>query len=181
MQIIGRPCTACGEAVASEEGARSCRSCDVILCGEHEGMERCPSCKRPLAERDVPAAPPEPDAALQRGRRQIVAVGVSLVGSVLLVFVLGGAPAMAAVLQVVLMALLLLQVMRGRAWARWVLVAYVGLAAAGNAYQGVSSLRGDAPWEISLALAAVYAWCALVLALSGSVSRFVRAQRLRDP
>lgn len=154
----------------------------MVVCAEH-AEERCPSCRRPLDDVAQPKAGAEPGAedAFQRGRRQIIAVGVSLVGSVLLVFVLGGVPAATALLQVFVMGLLFLQIFRGRGWARWVLAAYVALAAVGNAYQGVAALRAGGFWHVSLALAVVYAWCALVLALSGSVSRFLRAQRLRDP
>lgn len=159
-----------------------CGSCDVVVCAKClKGTARCPSCQRSFDEtRDAaPRAERKGDAVLDRGRRQAVAIAVTLVGAVVLAVILGS-PVGGAVMHLFLVALLLLQLFRGRAWARWILFGVAVLISVSNGYQGLAHLEafGAVP---SLALAAIYAWCAAILAMSKPLDRFVRTQRLKNP
>lgn len=182
MQIVGRLCDGCGEAVTKLGGADGCGSCDVVLCAKcTKGTERCPSCQRLFDEtRDLPPRlEREADAALERGRRQAIAIAVTIVGAVLVTMALG-APITGGLMHLALAGLLLLQLFRGRGWARWILVGIAALTATGNAYQGLTHF-GVGRWVPSLALALTYAFCAAVLVLSKPLDRYLRAQRLRHP
>lgn len=182
MQVVGRLCEGCGEAVTKMGAGDGCGSCDVVVCAKClKGTARCPSCQRPFDEtRDAaPRAERKGDATLDRGRRQAVAIAVTLVGAVVLAVILGWSMAMAA-LYLFANALLLLQLFRGRAWARWILFALTVLNAV--AYGHFGSTHFEAAGSVpSLALAAIYAWCAAILAMSKPLDRFVRTQRLKNP
>jgi hypothetical protein len=184
VQSVERPCERCGEAVASEgEGeGRGCESCDVVVCAAClKSGDRCPKCQRPLGE--VGGEPPRVEEAVdpraERGRRQALAVAVSLVGAVLVVALLGGSPLGAVAIQLFALGLLLMQLFRGRPWARWALVAPTGLGALANAAAGVEHAGTDSPWMLSLGLAVIFGWSALVLAVSRPLASFLRGQRAR--
>ena len=105
-----------------------------------------------------------------RGRQQVLAVLVTLGGSIVVVALLGGSPLPAMIVQLVVLALLGYQTMRGVAWARWVLVALTALAALGNGYAGLGSYGADGiGWIVNASLAAIYVWCAAVLVLSKAI------------
>lgn len=155
-----------------------------MVCGAClKGTARCPSCQRPFAEtrEEAPRAEASRDARLERGRRQLTAVGVSLVGAVVLVAMLGGITFGQMVAQLVVTGLVLLQVFRGRGWARWVLAVLTGIGAIGNGLEAFRALGTEQPLTLSLPLALVFAWSTGVLVLSQPVQRFVRAQKLRHP
>ncbi|MBX3271263.1 MAG: hypothetical protein KF729_13435 [Sandaracinaceae bacterium] len=115
-----------------------------------------------------------------RGRQQVLAVLVTLGGSIVVVALLGGSPLPAMIVQLVVLALLGYQTMRGVGWARWVLVALTGLAALGNGYAGLESYGADGiGWIVNASLAAIYLWCAAVLVLSEAVVAFQAAARAR--
>jgi len=114
------------------------------------------------------------DPQLEKGRRLVVAISVSLIGSIVLLAALGMSELNAVPIQLAVTGLLLFQIFRGRAWARWVLVAFTGLAAAGTLGQLASA--GELP-PVAIALAVVYAGCAAALAFSPAVARFMQARR----
>jgi hypothetical protein len=128
-----------------------------------------------------PREPAPEDPTVARGRLQLVAVAVSLIGSVILVAALGASASGAAVVQLAVIGLLLFQVFRGRGWARWLLVGLTGLGAAGNAWQAVRTFgaAGD-PWLLSAGLAVIYGWCAAILAFGHALGRFLEARRARE-
>ncbi len=175
MQPAERTCHACGSIITG--GAATCTACELFVCAScMESTARCPKCEGQLLRpRGVADATP-----MARGRRQAIAIAVTLLGSVVVVGLLGGTPVMGVVFQVAVLGLLVAQLFRGRAWARWVLVALVGLGAAANGYQAVAHF-GEGPWGLSLALALAFGWCAIVLALSPPLARYLRAQRARTP
>lgn len=113
------------------------------------------------------------DRQRERGKMQLVAVAVSLVGSVVLVGALGGSSSSAFLVQLAVTGLLLFQVFRARSWARWVLVGLTALAAIGNAAQAFGTL--DAAGNVgllSVGLALIYAWCVAILAFSRPVKAY---------
>jgi hypothetical protein len=184
VQLVGRLCEACGATVAKLGDGDGCGSCDVVVCEKClKGTTRCPRCQRPLAETrdEAPRAEARGDAVTERGRRQVTAVAVSLVGAVLLVGLLGSVPFGPMMIQLVVLGLLLMQVFRGRGWARWLLAVVSGVAAVGNAAAAISALSTGSPLPLSLPLALVFAWSTGALVLSPSVSRFIRAARLSNP
>lgn len=118
--------------------------------------------------------PSEVEMQVEQGRRLVVAIAVSLIGSIVLLAALGMTVLNAVPIQLAVTGLLLFQIFRGRSWARWVLVAFTGLAAVGT----VGPLVSAGQWPpIPLALAAVYAACAAALAFSPSVARFMEARQ----
>ncbi len=117
-------------------------------------------------------------AELLRGRQQALAILVTLGGSIVTVAFLGGAPLRGMAVQLVVLVLLGVQLFRGTVWARWVLVALIALAAAGNVTMAVGSFSGEGGgWIVNVGLAAIYVWCTFVLALSPAVGSFMAARR----
>lgn len=116
----------------------------------------------------------ELDPTVEKGRRLVVAIAVSLIGSIVLLAALGMTGLREVPIQLAVTGLVLFQVFRGRSWARWVLVALTGLAAVGTFGQLASS--GQFP-PVPLALAAVYAACALALTFSPAIARFLEARQ----
>lgn len=152
--------------------------CDVVVCEGclAEGGE-CPRCEGPLAEaRDE--ASTSADEGAERGRRQVVASGVSVMGAVVLLGTLNGASLSALLVPLVITGLVLFQVFRGRAWARW---AFVLLTALGSVAYAVAALGVGAnqPRAIALGLALVFGLSTLTIAFSPHVRRFLKAQRAR--
>lgn len=128
------------------------------------------------SETEREGAPEDPEVA--RGRRQAVAVAVSLIGSIAVTAALGLTPLATAAMSLVINALLLFSLFGGRGWARWALAALTALAAAANAWMGASRVGVEgAPWMLSMGLAGIYAWCAFVLALSRPLRAFLLARR----
>jgi len=126
---------------------------------------------------DEPEGPAE-DPELVRGRQQSMAILVTLAGSVVTVAFLGGAPLSGMFIQLIVLALLGVQIFRGTPWARWVLAAMITLAAVGNGYNAVGSFGAEGiGWIVNGCLAAIYAWCAFMLAFSSAVTAFMLAQR----
>jgi hypothetical protein len=121
------------------------------------------------------------DASAERGRRQAVAVGVSVVGAVLLLGALGATPLGALMMQLLLFGLLFLQLFRGRGWARWTLAALTGFAALAYGAAAAGAMGPDHPRLLSSGFAVVFGWSALVLALSRHVRRFAELARARNP
>jgi hypothetical protein len=120
----------------------------------------------------------EPDPTVARGRQQIVAILVTLGGSIVLVAFLGGSPLAGMLVQLFVLGLLAMQLFRGVPWARWVLCALTGLAALGNAWVGVQSLGADGTgWIVNAALLALYAFSAFMLAMSPAIREFESHQR----
>ncbi|MEZ4337039.1 MAG: hypothetical protein R3B82_10460 [Sandaracinaceae bacterium] len=118
------------------------------------------------------------DPTLTRGRQQAIAVLVTLGGSIVVVALLGGSPLAGMAVQLIVLALLGMQLFRGVVWAKWVLAAMTGLAALGNGYMGVSSFGGDGSgWIVNAGLAVIYVWCAFMLAMSPAIQAFMSAQR----
>ena len=116
----------------------------------------------------------EEDPEVGKGRRLIHAVAFSLIGSIVLVAVLTRAIGPQLFLQIAVFGLLVFQTLRGRAWARWVLVGLSGLAAFG--YGAAAAGQQGPPWVL-VPLAVVYVACAAVLALAPAVNRFFAAPR----
>lgn len=156
-----------------------CGSCDVLLCaGCLKGTARCPNCQRPFAETRNAAPHAARDAGLHGGRQEAIAVAASLaiawglivMASQWTMFRTGSALGM--------IGLLLVELLRGRAWARWILAGGGALYGAGL----VLNLLDIAAIEsslVSVGLGAVLAVNALVLAFSARVARYLAAQRLR--
>ena len=123
---------------------------------------------------EEPNEPPE----VRRGRRQGLAIGVTLAGSIVIVAFLGGSSMPGMFVQLIVLLLLGVQISRGTGWARWVTVAMTVLAGVGNAYQGVISFGADGiGWGVNVGLAIIYLWCAVVLGLSSSLTAYMSAQR----
>ena len=127
--------------------------------------------------RYLPRVADEKDPSVERGRRLTQAVGVSLIGSVVLFAVLTGTVGAPLAFQLGLLGLLVYQTLRGRGWARWLLVLLSGYAAFAN---GAAAVSGQQPLWLFAVLAAVYVACAGVLALAPPVRRFLEAQRPRS-
>ena len=175
MRTAGRSCDACGERLEVLGDGDGCAPCDVVLCnGCLRETARCPSCQRPFDETRA-SAPPGRRAAAALGARQLRAVAVTLLGSIVLVNLLGAAPVCAIVLQLAVVGGLLLWTSRGGVVSRWLLVVLVGIASIANAVQAFSA--PDLFWIVSASLALLYGWCAFVLALSPSIGAYARAQR----
>lgn len=119
----------------------------------------------------------EDDPEVGKGRRLIHAVAFSLIGSIVLVAVLTRAIGPQLFLQIAVFGLLVFQTLRGRGWARWVLVGLSALAAFGY---GAAAAGREGPVWVLLPLAVVYVACAAVIALSPAVRRFLEAQRARS-
>jgi len=168
----GSECSACGGRAGDREGED-----DEPLSAERlRGGERGPGSAGRLARGGgEPEAPPP-----GRGRQQLVAVTVTLGGSIVLVAALGGSSLAAMVGQLFVIGLLTLQIFRGAPWARWVVVALALLVGAGNAVNAARLFGVDgSSWPINAGLAAVYAWCAFILAFSRPLASFVRQQRAK--
>lgn len=183
MQLVGRLCEACGDSIVKLGDGDGCGACDVVVCSKClEGTSRCPSCQRAFSETrdEAPRAEPRSDAATDRGRRQVMAVAVSLGGAVVLLASIGAAGGQGFVMHAMAIGLLLVQIFRGRGWARWFLVVLTAASGLSNGLQAVQRFGEDGSY-VSLGLALVFLWSAGVLALSKPVARFLRAQRLRNP
>lgn len=181
MEIVGRLCDGCGDTVTEPGSADGCGSCNVVLCDAcSQGTTRCPSCQRPFDETRELAPRVERKAVhtLDQGRRQTIAVAVTIVGAAIVTMLLGASIANGLV-HLFVLSLLLLQLFRGRGWARWILVAIAALAAIGNAHQGFAHAGGRG--MPAFVLAGAYGWCAIVLALGRSIDRYLRVQRARHP
>ena len=120
------------------------------------------------------------DASGERGRRQAVAVAVSVVGAVLLLGALGATPLSALMMQLLLFGLLFMQLFRGRGWARWTLVALTGFGALAYGAAAAGAMGPEHPRLLSIGFAVVFGWSALVLALSRHVRRFAELARTRN-
>jgi hypothetical protein len=121
------------------------------------------------------------DPIAERGRRQAVAVGVSVIGAVVLLAALGATPLSALMMQLLLFGLLFLQLFRGRGWARWTLVALTGFGALAYGAAAAGAMGPEHPLLLSIGFAVVFGWSALVLALSRHVRRFAEVARRRNP
>lgn len=179
MQVIGRLCEGCGDAVTKLGDGDGCGSCDVVICGKClAGTKRCPSCQQPFSEtrEHAPRVERGSDARLDRGGRQARAIAISVLGAFVLHFLLGRMTASMLLLHGVVFGLLFLQLFRGRAWARWGLVVLTGL----NAFSHGAVLL-ESPTFTTGALGLVFVWSAIVLAASEPLARFLREQRLRNP
>lgn len=114
----------------------------------------------------------------EKGRRQAIAILVTLVGSIVIVAFLGGSTVPGMLMQLIVVGLLGMQLFRGAGWARWVLVAVAALTVVGNGWAAVQGAQaGGASWAINAALAAIYGWCGFFLAMSRSLAAFVADQR----
>lgn len=124
----------------------------------------------------------EPPKPRERGTRQVRAVMISLIGSVLLAALLGGTPLMGAIFWVSVLGFLWLSMTRGRSWARWVTVALTTLLTLGNGYQAFL-IFGDGSWDwvTNAGVVVVLVWCIFVLALSPEVNAYLAAQRQDEP
>jgi hypothetical protein len=148
---------------------------------ETEGRDEEPRADR----RSEPGVEPKPELVRDpaeetagRGRMQVIAASVTLGGAVALLGVLGANQGGGRFLQAIALGLLLVQLFRGRPWARWVLVAFAGWMAVSYARYGADDL-GSSASLVSLGLALAFALSAGVLALSKPVSTFLAAQRVR--
>ena len=118
--------------------------------------------------------PSDPD----KGRRQAIAILVTLVGSIVIVALLGGSTVPGMLIQLIVIGLLGMQLFRGAGWARWVLVGIAALTVVGNVWAAVQGAQaGGASWAINAALAFIYGWCGFFLAMSRSLAAFVVSQR----
>lgn len=180
MQIAGRSCESCGATVQQAGDGDGCGSCDVVVCAAClEGAARCPRCQRPFDEtRDVPAH--AEDQGVKRGRGQAVAVAFTVLGALVVLGMLSGQLA-GLPIQLLVFGLLLVQLFRGRAWARWGLVILTGIVALAHGAAALGLTASGQPMMLSIAIALVFAWCAFVLALSPPLAGYLRAQRAKSP
>jgi hypothetical protein len=109
------------------------------------------------------------------------AAAVSVIGANVLLFFLGGMPGSGLAMQLVVFGLLFMQLFRGRAWARWIVVALTGLTSTANAAAALGLMGPGHPQLLSAGFAIVFGACALVLALNKRVAHFLRVQRRRHP
>ncbi|MFK7986952.1 MAG: hypothetical protein AB8I08_13085 [Sandaracinaceae bacterium] len=174
MQTAGRTCGGCETKLEVLGDGDGCAACDVMLCnGCLDGSDRCPSCQRPFDETRG-AAPAIARDSL--GARQLRAVSVTLLGSIVLMAVLGAIPVSTTVVNLVLVSLLLMWTSRGGTWSRWVLVVLVALGAASH---GMAVAQGQGWGQmVSVAMVVLYVGCALALAFSPAIHAHVRAQAL---
>ena len=135
------------------------------------------------AKEDQPEERSPEEIRLAKGRLQLIAVAVTLLGSLGLRVVLGIMPISGAAVWAAPFALLAFQMFRGRTWAKWVTMALSALLGAGCAIVA-AELFGGGPdseyWSINAALAVMYAWVVLVLWLSKPLAGFMHSQRARD-
>jgi len=185
MQIVGRDCVACGRSVDKVGDADGCGPCDLVVCTDClDGTSRCPSCHEPFQEaRDLGVAV-ETRAArahLARGRQQLIAVAVTLIGSIVLIFAMGGSTVGVLTIQLIVVSLLTLQMFCGAPWARFFVVAMTVLFGLGNLYNAVRlfSTEGSS-WPINAGLSLLYLWCAFILFFSRPVGSFMRDQRVKN-
>ena len=190
MEAAGRSCDACGRT-ANDTIADRCAGCGAATClaclaqtdrcptcrDEHDGAAQHPTTPHEPEGTPDPGASADDPARFARGRQQVMAVAVSLLGSVVLLAVVGAIPIGPTVGQLVVLALLLAQVYRGTAWARWLTAGLAALVGVGNAASAWTQLDGDGVWALNACLAGVYLWCAFILALSRAVDAFLRDQR----
>lgn len=188
MDPVGRSCGACGASIEERTDGEGCGRCEVVLCAAcRAGTSRCPGCQGSLGEAraevalpEVPLAEEQHDYDVERGRRQVMAAAVTLGGALMLLAVLGASTGRGVFLQGFAIGLLLLQVFRGRGWARWLLAVMSGLLGLSYGLAGLQDL-GSPPSLMSLLVSVILAWTAGVLALSKPVARFLTAARLRHP
>ncbi len=180
MQIVGRQCESCGATVQRVGDGDGCGSCDVVVCAKClQGTARCPSCQRAFDEtRDVAAR--AKDEGVERGRKQAVAIAVSVLVALVILALLTG-QLLAVPLQVFVFGMLFMQLFRGRAWARWALVVLTGIVAVSHAGAAFGIVASGQPVLLSGAVAISFAWSALILALSPPLARYLRAQRAKSP
>lgn len=173
MQTAGRTCGSCDTKLTVMGDGDGCAACDVVLCNTClDGSQRCPSCQRPFDEtRGAAPVPPRPDSL---GARQLRAVSVTLLGSIVLMALLGALPVATTLVNLVLVSLLLMWTARGGTWSRWVLVVLVGLGAVAH---GMAVAQGTG-WGrmVSVAMVVLYAGCGLALAFSPAIQAHIRAQ-----
>ena len=117
--------------------------------------------------------PPE----LARGRQQLVAIVVTLGGSIALVAAVGGLPLGTAAVELAIFGLIAVQLFRGAQWARWTVVVLTLLTAAGNGYNAARIFGDDPSWILNAGLAATYLFCAFILVFSAPLVAFMRARR----
>ena len=124
--------------------------------------------------------PEKKDDPFSKGRQQLIAVAVSLVGSIVLLLLIGAAQLGTAVIWTFVFSLLSLQMFRGRNWARWIIVVFALVLGGGNAYSAATLFETvGSSWPINAALVVVYAWCAFILLLSKPVQDFMGDQRAK--
>lgn len=129
---------------------------------------------------DEPAEKPfeTTEESAERGRRQSTAAAVSTVGALLLLGMQGAVMLLELLAQLVAFGLLFLQHFRGRVWARWLLVVLIALIAAGNIWNAI--MGPERARVLSIGLAIILTWNALVLAFSRRVTDFLRVRRARS-
>lgn len=163
-----------------------CGTCDVVLCARClNGTARCPSCQRAFSETRDAAPRAERrggDARIDTGRQETLAVAASLMLAAPIFMLMGKPTAFGMAVSCSFLALIIVQLVRGRGWARWLLVAVSGAYAVSSAHAAFSAASGRGmPSWVAIALAAVFAVNALVLALRRPVALYLRTQRLRHP
>lgn len=160
-----------------------CGSCDVLVCGRClKGTARCPSCQRFFSEtRGVaPRAARRGEARLESARQETIAVAASLAVASVIIVVMSHVSVFRSLVAVAMVGLLLLQLVRGRVWARWLVAGLSGLYGLGLV---VSTTQPDPGGSrlVLLGLAAVLLVDVLVLAFNGRVGQYLDAQRDRHP
>ncbi len=173
MQTAGRTCESCSTRLEVLGDGDGCAACDVVLCNAClGGSSRCPSCQRPFDETRGAKPLPRRDSL---GSRQLRAVAVTLLGSIVLMAVLGAMPVATTLVHFVLVGLLLMWTSRGGTWSRWMLVVLVGLGAASH---GMAVAQGEGWGRIVSGLMVVlYTGCALALAFSPAINQHIRQSR----
>jgi len=86
---------------------------------------------------------PDPPSPADLGARQVRAVMVSVVGSVVLAALMGGTDLFGALFWIAGLAFLWLSMSKGRGWARWVVIGFITLLGVGNAVHAVELLGGE--------------------------------------
>lgn len=183
VQAVGRSCEACNEPVVRMGDGDACGSCDVLVCaGCLKGTARCPSCQRPFAETRsaAPSADRRGDARVDAARQEAIAVAASLAIAWGLIVMASQWTVFQTVVALAMIGLLLVELLRGRAWARWAVAGASAVYGAGMVLNLLDTPAIASPL-VSLGLAAVLGVDALVLAFNLRLAQYLRAQRLRHP
>ena len=160
-----------------------CGSCDVLVCARClKGTARCPSCQRAFAETRsaAPSAERRGDARVDAARQEAIAVAASLAIASGIIVVTSQQTVFQMMIALAMIGLLLVQLLRGRAWARWILAGVSALYGAGLVLNILDTAAIASPL-VSLGLGAVLGVNALVLAFNLRLAQYLRAQRLRHP
>ena len=119
----------------------------------------------------------KPIGEAARGRRHAIAIAACLGGAWAAPLALGALDPRGAAFPLLIFGALLLQLFRGRAWARWVLTAITGVAAALAVVQTKLALDEGAVWSMPMLFSVVYTWAAATLAFSRPLTTYQRFRR----